>query len=163
MSELSIAVTEKEECIGEEKEEKYIVEKKLCTDGIRGVTNKLTIKSYDEKNKCIIDYDIYVHTGWIKNKLVYIDIFLSGIHGHNIRTLVEQICNDARLLITNGICDVDEVMDNWRGREFKPNGLCEQLVDIENGEYFSNPKSILDAVARLIQAKKNIWLKNMDK
>lgn len=122
-------------------------------DGIQSVTNKLTIGDA---------FDVYVQTGWFEGELGYIEIYLCGMHDLNIRALVEQACMDARKLIGYKISDADELARGWRGREFEPNGFCPQLMAAEEGQIASAPRSILDAVARLIQCRKKEWTKDSD-
>lgn len=109
-------------------------------NGVETWTQKLTIGGYD----------MYVHTCFEGDRLVYLSIQLSGMYEHNIRALIEQVCMDARMMLDSGVISTDDLARSWRGREFEPNGHCPQLVSTGLG---AMPRSILDAVGILIQAR----------
>ena len=141
----------------EEREESRERAKKqiYSTDGIACITNKMRINALQDGR--IIGYNVYLITGWFEGRLDYVEIYLSGMHEHNIRAETEVLTRMARDLLRSGNWTVDDLVGCLRGYEFEPHGPCDQLKEIE-GENYRPPKSILDAVARVILARKDAWL-----
>jgi len=118
---------------------------RLRLDVIEGAVNKLTI----------VDSDLYVRTGWLEGKIVYIDMSLS--HGQEdkdkdvfymSRSWVESSCRQASRLLQQGV-SVEEIISSWMGVEGYPKGVCYQLACIV--------KSPLHAAAVLLEKNIDRW------
>lgn len=123
------------------------------THGLETTTRKFSIQSTDGV------YDIYFITGWCNNHLIFVDIYLGGMHEQNIRTLVELACKTARQLLESTQLTVAGLSRLWRRLEFEPKGFCAQLPhegttggEGNNGVVGGFVWSLLDAIARYLAA-----------
>jgi len=121
------------------------------TQGLETTTRKFTIQGVNGI------YDIYFITGWCNNLLIFIDIYLGGMHEQNIRTLVELACKNARHLLESTQLTVAGLSRLWRRLEFEPKGFCAQLphesidgIGGVDGVVGGFVWSLLDAIAKYL-------------
>jgi hypothetical protein len=73
----------------------------------------------------------------------------------NTRAAIEALCALATMAIAAGICTMDEVLDDWRGRQIDAPGMCPQLPGEEG--HPGRVSSSLDAVAQYVQRNLERW------
>ena len=125
--------------------------------GIPGKIEKATIRSHRLDSNELVDYKFYAVLGFYpSDRLDYVEVFSSGLHTHNVRALLEMVCEKTRLLVRDGQWGLDTLLRDWRGRQFEPRGVCKQLQELTPDE---NPQvtSPLDALARIIEIRRRDW------
>ena len=122
----------------------------VTTDGLAGVTSKLTIS----------DCDLYLKTAWLDGRIVHLDLTISR-GGRELdqsayylaRSWVEDSCRMASKLLLHGV-SIGEIVSGWRGIEGYPSGYCPQLQGLMKGP--------LHAVALLIEKRHDEWREKID-
>ena len=147
---------------------------KIGKEGLPGITSKIEIGQHD----------IYLKTAWYNGRIVRIDITLSRGRGIKdsgpkteeqvkmettrfdlARSWVENECRMASHLLQTGHAGMGTIVNEWKGVEGYPSGLCPQLIGVnpETGE--SGPtfqKGPLHAAAMLIEERLVYWTESIE-
>jgi hypothetical protein len=138
-------------------------------EGIDTITTKITIKESH------YEHDMYAKLGWHSGRPVWVSITLSRLNrlnGHDespelvevrrkyidsLRAALEVICAHASEELRHSLITLDGLVSSWRATKFDPAGVC-HFHGHADGVLVSSP---LDAVARLIDERKEIWTRQM--
>lgn len=124
------------------------------TDGVPGITKKLTITKVVDKE--IVEFDLYVHIAYFEGKLNFLNITCDGSIDYSVRRLISTVCDHVRKELRHELLNEESLIKDWRGavdgtNSFEPQGRCEQLP----GNYLEKQvASPFDAVARFLQGKR---------